>query len=113
MFRSALFALLFATPALAGDSKEVSCGYQGDVAAAVQKARLDGVKKGEAESFILASRPTWPESYSKAIPYLIDFIYAPSLKMRDLRKINIGESMETQCLQQWDNVNQINKKSKG
>ncbi|MCB1343260.1 MAG: hypothetical protein KDK24_19770 [Pseudooceanicola sp.] len=112
MFRAALFVLLAASPAFAGDSKEVSCSHQGAVAAAVQKARLDRVKKEDVESTILASQHSWPDSYSKAIPYLVDFIYAPTMKMRDLRKTNIGRTMEIQCIQQWDNIAQINKNAK-
>ena len=112
MLRVALAALLLATPALAEDSKEVSCHYQGEVAAAIQKARLKRVKKENVEATILASNPGWPEAYSKANPQLTEFIYSPSLKMRDLRKIDIGEAMETQCIEQWDNVQQIQKNMK-
>ena len=45
MIRPALVLALLATPALAEDSKEVSCGYQAQVVAAIQQARLDRVKE--------------------------------------------------------------------
>ena len=66
----------FGTPMLAEASKEESCRYQGQVMAAVQKARMDRVSKDKAASEILASGTTWPAEYSQAIPPLVDQVYS-------------------------------------
>ncbi len=95
------------TPMLAEASKEESCGYQGQVMAAVQQARMDRVKKDRVETEILASNPTWPAEYSKAIPPLVDQVYA--MKRRDLRKNDLGALFEQQCLANWEQIQAMKK----
>ena len=112
MLRAAFLALILATPALAEDSKEVSCGYQGAVASAIPKARLDKVKKEAVEATILGSNPPWPEAYNNAIPHLTEFVYSPNIKMRDLRKIDLGQTFEAQCLQNWDDIQRMKQNMK-
>ena len=102
------FALAtFATPMLAEASKEESCRYQGQVMAAVQKARMDRVSKDKAATEILASSPTWPTEYSQAIPPLVDQVY--SMKRRDVRKNDLGALFEQQCLANWDQIQAMKK----
>lgn len=95
------------TPMLAEASKEESCRYQGQVMAAVQKARMDRVSKDKAEATILGSNPTWPAEYSQAIPPLVDQVY--SMKRRDLRKNDLGPLFEQQCLANWDQIQAMKK----
>lgn len=106
MFRFALILSFLATPVLAqADSKEESCGYQGAVAAAVQQARLDRVNKDDVASTIAAGNPAWPERYNKAIPQLTEFVY--SQRRRDLRNVDLGTFYREQCLQNWDQIQQM------
>lgn len=87
------------------DSKEDSCRYQGMVMAAVQNARLKRVKEDKAEAKILAAEPEWPAQYSNAIPQLVKHVYAQ--KRSDLRGVDLGAAFEQQCLQNWDQIQQL------
>lgn len=107
MIRLALAACLFATPLIAADSKEVSCGYQGQVISAIQQARLDRVKEQDVAATIAASNPSWPAQYSKAIPGLTPWVYQQ--KMRDLRKNDLGAVMREQCIENWDQIQAMQK----
>ena len=55
-----------ATSGSAQTEKELDCGYQADVAGAVQQARLDGVSERKVESAIEETNPSWPARYSNA-----------------------------------------------
>ncbi|MCF6431817.1 hypothetical protein [Leisingera sp. MMG026] len=110
MIRIALAAALLAAPAYASETKEQSCKYQGQVMAAVQQARLDRVKQEEVEQAVLNSEPDWPETYSKAIPQLTNHVYA--MKRRDLRDVDLGAAFEEQCLQNWDQIQAMQKQLK-
>lgn len=70
--------------------------------AAVQQARLDRVAEDQAEATILASEPDWPENFSKAIPQLVAHVY--QMKRRDLKDNALGELFETQCLDNWEQI---------
>ncbi len=100
MIRYVLAACLVAMPALADDSKEVSCGYEAQVMAAVQQARLDRVKKESVAQHIAESSPTWPDNYNAAIPQMTEFVFGQ--KRKDLRKQDLGELWKQQCLATWD-----------
>lgn len=110
MIRLALVACLFATPLLAAETKEQSCGYQAQVISAIQKARLDRVKQADVASTIAASNPIWPANYNAAIPQLTEFVY--SQKKRDLKKTDLGANMEQQCLENWDQIQEMQKNLK-
>lgn len=98
MIRFAFVACLLASPVLAADSKEVSCGYQADVVAAIQKARLERVKEQNVAATIKASGPTWPENYSAAIPLITPWVYQQ--KRRDIRNKDLGAVWKELCLKQ-------------
>lgn len=110
MIRITLAAVLLAAPVYAADKKEESCRYQGQVMAAVQAARLDRVKQANAEQVILDSNPEWPAQYSKAIPQLVSHIYA--MKRRDLKATEFGPLLEQQCLENWDQIQQMQQQLK-
>ncbi|MGR3760171.1 hypothetical protein ACUXV3_08550 [Roseobacteraceae bacterium NS-SX3] len=110
MIRIALAAALLAAPAYAAETKEESCKYQGQVMAAVQQARLDRVKQDAVEETILAAGPEWPAQYSAAIPQLTAHVYA--MKMRDLKKADLGAAFEQQCLTHWDQIQAMQKQLK-
>ena len=96
MIRPALVLALLATPALAEDSKGVSCGYQAQVVAAIQQARLDRVKERDVPEAIAASNPTWPENYNAAIPLITPWVYEK--KMRVVRQNDLSEAWKEVCL---------------
>lgn len=103
LIRLTLAAALLATPALAADEavkKEEACRYEGQVMSAVQKARLDRVKQDDVAAHIAATNPSWPENYSKAIPQMAGYLF--QLKRRDVKKNDFGAIWEQQCLQTWE-----------
>lgn len=91
-------AAMLSAPARAetDTDKRQDCQYQADVAAAVQRARLDGVREARVAETIAAGNPAWPERYSRAIPILAGEIY--KLKKRDLRKVDLGRQWMTACM---------------
>ncbi|MFT7596727.1 MAG: hypothetical protein ACI8R4_004067 [Paracoccaceae bacterium] len=98
MIRAALIACLLTTPALAAETKAESCGYQADVVAAIQKARLDRVKERDVPAAIAATNPTWPESYNNAIPLIAPWVY--DKKRLVIRKEDLSAAWKELCLQQ-------------
>ena len=99
MTRFALFAAmtLMAAPAVAQDKAE-SCGYQADVVAAVQQARLDRVPEREVQDHILATSPAWPEQYNNAIPLIAPWVYEQKRKV--IRNESLADAWTELCLQQ-------------
>jgi len=98
MIRAALIACLLATPALAAETKAESCGYQADVVAAIQKARLDRVAERDVPAAIAATNPTWPENYNNAIPLITPWVYEK--KRRIIRDEDLSAAWKELCLQQ-------------
>ncbi len=93
-----ILSLVFALPAWAQSEKELDCRYQADVAAAVQKARLDGVKERDVAAAIAATNPTWPDRYSNAIPTMAGQFY--QYKKRQLRQVDLGAQYFQLCMSQ-------------
>lgn len=87
---------LAATSGAAQTEKELDCGYQADVAGAVQQARLDGVSERKVQSAIEKTNPSWPAQYSNAIPVFTAQVYA--IKKRDLRKIDLRTEWLGTCM---------------
>ena len=56
---------------------------------------------------LAAGSPTWPDNYNKTIPQLAPWVYG--LKKRDLRKQNLGQVWQTQCLENWDAIQAMQK----
>ena len=106
-----VFALaIAAAPALAEDDKMTSCTYQGQVVAAIQTARMDRVKQENVQATV-TSNATWPEKYNAAIPRMTEFVYQQ--KRRDLRRVNLGDQFRQQCIDNWDQIQQIMNNIKG
>lgn len=99
MTRFAVFcvAAILATPVLAQD-KEESCGYQAEVVAAIQQARLDRVSERDVQEHILAQSPEWPEQYSNAIPLIAPWVYEQ--KRKTIRNESLADAWSELCLQQ-------------
>ena len=58
----------------AAGKKQVDCGHQAAVVAAIQQARLDRVNKKEVFAHVTANA-TWPERYNGSIQRLSDWLY--------------------------------------
>lgn len=95
---AAALALATAVPALAQNEKELDCQYQSQVAAAVQKARMDGVSERNLAAAIAETNPGWPERYNRAIPLLGGEVY--KLRKQDLKVIDLGAQWMTMCMSQ-------------
>ncbi|WP_299151877.1 hypothetical protein [uncultured Tateyamaria sp.] len=101
-----LFALILALPALAQDTAEtpevdekvVSCGYQSDVVAAVQQARLERIAERDVPEHVLAQSPAWPEKYNNVIPLITPWVYEQKRKI--IRNEDLGAAWSELCLQQ-------------
>ncbi|WP_422049527.1 hypothetical protein [Shimia sp.] len=98
---------MMGTAAFAADNKEEVCGYQGAVMTAIQEARLDRVKERDLQEHLKANNPSWPESYNVAIPQFAPIVY--EAKRRDLKKIDLGAQIEQQCLDNWDQIQELQK----
>jgi len=96
--RLALIAAALAAPAFAEDTKEESCGYQAQVVAAIQQARLDRVKERDVAETLTAADPAWPENYSAAIPLMAPWVYQQ--KMRVIRNEDLSVVWNELCLTQ-------------
>lgn len=96
MIRFALVACLLATPALAAETKQQSCAYQGDLVAAIQRARLDGVLQDDVSDAVLATDPVWPENYTAAILLIAPWVYEQGTD--DLRGTDLGALWQEMCL---------------
>lgn len=97
MVRFILAAALAVTaaPAFAETEKEVSCGHQAEVVAAIRQARLDGVKERELPA-VLSENAPWPEKYNNIIPLLAPAIYEK--KRKDLRQEDLKGWWYRECL---------------
>lgn len=107
MFRGFLLALVVAAHAQAADTREQSCGYEAQVASAIQRARIERVQKGEVMPLLLADTPPWPEAYNAAIPQLTEYVYQQ--KIRDLKQIDLGQVLLQQCIDNWDQIQEMQK----
>ena len=92
-----LATALLAAPVFAQDKAE-SCGYQADVVAAVQQARLDRVSERDVQAHILAQGPAWPEQYNGAIPLVTPWVYEQKRKV--IRDESLADAWTELCLQQ-------------
>lgn len=91
-------SVLMSGPAMAQtDEKAESCGYQGDVVAAVQKARLNRVRERKVNDRILAQDNNWPEKYNAVIPLVTPWVY--EMDRSDLKE-DLREVWVTACVAQ-------------
>ncbi|WP_299952852.1 hypothetical protein [uncultured Roseobacter sp.] len=89
---------LTAVPAVAQSEKEVSCGYQAEVVAAVRQARLDRVREAKVQETVLAGDPSWPAKFNNAIPLVTPWIY--EMPRKDVRDNDLAEVWKEACLAQ-------------
>ena len=92
-----LVTLVAGAPAFA-DQKAEDCGFQADVVAAIQQARLDRVPEREVQDHILAQNPAWPDRFNNAIPLITPWIY--ERPRRVIRNEDLAAIWNDLCLQQ-------------
>lgn len=111
MIRTVLTAAVLAmtlSPALANEAqKQADCQLQADLIGAVQKARLDRVRKDDVTQTLIAANPGWPTGVEKALPALTEHVY--SFKRRDLRNVDLGAVTKQQCLENWEQIQELKK----
>jgi hypothetical protein len=95
---TALLSAVIAAPVMADVTAEESCGYQGDVVAAIQQARLDRVKERTLSETLTAAEPSWPDNFNAAIPLIAPWVYEQ--KMKVIRNEDLGEVWKERCLDQ-------------
>ena len=95
---AALLAAVISAPVAAAETAEETCGYQADVVAAIQAARLDRVKERNLSETLTAGEISWPENYNAAIPLVAPWIY--DQKMKVIRNDDLGAVWKEQCLAQ-------------
>lgn len=86
---------LIPLPVLAETEKEISCGYQSEVVAAIKQARLDRVSERKLPQ-ALAEKATWPDKYNNIIPIVAPSIYEK--KRSELRDEDVAGWWLEQCL---------------
>lgn len=85
--------------------KQAECRFQGVLIGAVQQARLDRVRKDRLTETLVAANPDWPEGAARAIPAIGEYVYAFS--RRELRGVDLGESTRQQCLDNWEQLQEL------
>lgn len=95
---TAFLSAMIATTVVADETAEESCGYQADVVAAVQQARLDRVKERKLTETLTSGETSWPDNYNAAIPLVAPWIY--DQKMKVIRNEDLGAVWKEQCLGQ-------------
>ncbi|APE44098.1 hypothetical protein BOO69_12290 [Sulfitobacter alexandrii] len=84
-----------AGPVAAASKKEMDCGYQAAVVAAVQQARLERVGERKVPAHV-AAKASWPERYNTAIPLVTPWVY--EMKMRDVKTQDLAAAWQEMCM---------------
>ena len=102
-----LAASLIAGNAQAQTQKERDCAVQGQVMGAVQQARLDGVRKNKLVEAVTAANPDLSQKDLDTVPAIGAHIY--DIKKRDLKKVDLGAVAQAQCLENYDQIQALQK----
>lgn len=95
---SAVLCVVAVSPAFADAAKEKDCGYQGDVVAAVQAARVAKVGERDVAGHVAETAPEWPEKYNAVVPLVAPWIYG--MKMAEVKSADLSAAWQELCLQQ-------------
>lgn len=108
MMCSAVLGLaVMAGSAEAQSKKERDCAIQGQVMGAVQQARLDGVRKDKLVEAVRAANPDLSQQLLDTVPAIGSHIYG--IKKRDLKKVDLGTVAKAQCLENYDQIQALQK----
>ncbi|MEP1766239.1 MAG: hypothetical protein ABJJ53_06295 [Sulfitobacter sp.] len=95
---SVVFCAALAAPVGADTAKEMDCGYQGDVVAAVQAARIARVKEKKVPKYVAEATPDLPEKYSAVVPLVTPWVYG--MKMAEVKAADLAGAWKELCLTQ-------------
>lgn len=95
---SVLICGAIAAPVVAETAKEKDCGYQGDVVAAVQAARVARVKERKVADYVVENSPDLPEKYSAVVPLVAPWVYG--MKMAEVKTADLLGAWKELCLSQ-------------
>ncbi len=95
---SAILCVAVASPAFADAAKEKDCGYQGDVVASVQAARVARVGERKVIEHVAETSPEWPEKYNAVVPLVTPWIYG--MKMAEVKSADLSAAWKELCLAQ-------------
>lgn len=90
--------LAMAAPAFAATAKAKDCGYQSDVVAAVQAARVARVGEPKVPAYVAEAAPEWPEKYNAVIPLVAPWVYG--IKMGEVKSTDLAAAWNEMCLSQ-------------
>ena len=85
-----------AVPSDASTQKQEFCAIQGDIVAALSRAKLDRVPEKDAVAHVTKDA-TWPAKYNAAIPIYVGEVY--KLKRKVLRETDMAANWRTACLE--------------
>ncbi len=100
-------ALMLAGPATAETQKQTECSLQAGLMSTVQKARLNGVPKAKIAKVIQSANPDLSDNIIAVVPAIADHVY--SIKRDDLKKVDLGKATMAQCLENWDQIQEMKK----
>lgn len=95
---SVFLSVAVAFPAFAAPSKSEDCGYQSEVVAAVQAARVARVGERKVPDHVAETSPEWPDKYNAVIPLVAPWVYG--MKMREVKSIDLAAAWNEMCLSQ-------------
>ncbi|MGJ8596454.1 hypothetical protein [Sulfitobacter sp.] len=95
---SVVLSVAVAAPAFAATSKAKDCGYQSDVVAAVQAARVARVDERKVPDHVAEAAPEWPEKYNAVIPLVTPWVYG--MKMAEVKASDLSAAWKELCLSQ-------------
>lgn len=87
-----------ASPVVAATAKEKDCGYQGDVVAAVQAARVARVGERKVPAYVAKNAPDLPEKYNAVVPLVTPWVY--SMNMAEVKSADLAGAWKELCLTQ-------------
>ncbi len=98
-------ALTFSSAPAFAKSAEESCEFQARIVSAIQKARLNRVRRDDVVPKLIAANPNWPAAMEQAMPALVDWIY--DQRRRDLKDVDLGAVSKQQCIDNWDQIQNL------
>ena len=92
---SVLACLSLAAPAVAATEKATDCGYQADVVAAVQAARVARVSERKVPAHVADTNPAWPDKYNNILPIVTPWVYG--MKMGEVKTADLRAAWAEMC----------------
>lgn len=95
---SVVLSVAVAGPSFAAGDKATDCGYQADVVAAVQAARVARVGERKVPEHVAQTSPEWPGKYNNILPLVTPWVYG--MKMAEVKANDLSAAWAEMCLTQ-------------